>query len=390
MTARLGIGVIGFGWMGQTHARSYRVLPTRFDTAFTPEVVMVADTDQARLDHAESRFGVDRVTTDWRRLVSDPAVDVVDIAAPTARHREIAEVAASLGKPVFCEKPVGIDPAATAAIEKAARKAGVVTGAGFNYRWAPLVQHTRGLIDTGRLGDLTHYRGRFFSMYGSDRMGTLSWRYLESEAGYGVLTDLMSHAIDMAHYLGGPIRRLVATRNTFVTERPLPRPDTESHYQRGRPEDPTGEVTNEDYIGALVEFESGARGTLEADRSMVGPQSQMAFEVNGTKGAASWDHEKLNQLRLYLADRKAPSGYKELLSGDEYPHHGAFVPGGGNSIGFDDLKTIEAYEFLTSVVDDRRFRPDFGDALAVASVADTMVRSWDSERWEDVRDLHTP
>ena len=177
----------------------------------------------------------------------------------------------------------------------------MISGVGYNYRWAPLVQYARRLIADGRLGEITNYRGRFFSMYGSDPLGVLSWRFLVDQAGYGVTTDLMSHSVDLAHMLLGPITRVVGTTETFITERPLP-VGGGTHYGRGRPEDPKGAVTNEDYAGMLCEFASGARGTFEASRSMVGPESQMAFEVYGTKGALGWNLEKLNELQLYLVE----------------------------------------------------------------------------------------
>jgi predicted dehydrogenase len=180
---------------------------------------------------------------------------------------------------------------------------------------------------------------------------------------------------------------VVAAKETFVRERPLPVPGQGTHYDRGKPGDPTGAVTNEDYVGALVEFANGVRGTLEADRSIFGPQSSMAFEVNGSKGAASWDHERLNQLRLYLPEEQPTDGFIEVLAGDAFPNQGGIVPGGGNSLGFEDMKLIEALEFLRSIEAGRRHRPDFGDALANASVAAAMVRSWSSERWEDVTSL---
>jgi predicted dehydrogenase len=262
-----------------------------------------------------------------------------------------------------------------------------VTSCGYNYRWAPLVQYTHELIADGRLGDLTHYRGRFFSMYGRDRLGLLSWRFLQEEAGYGALSDIMSHAIDMAQFLCGPIRRVVAAKETFVKERPIPVPGSGTHYDRGKPGDPMGAVTNEDYVGALVEFENGVRGTLEADRSIFGPQSSMAFEVNGSKGAAAWDHERLNQLRLYLPDEQPTDGFIEVLAGDAFPNQGNIVPGGGNSLGFEDMKLIEAIEFLRSVEAGRQHHPSFTDALANASVAAAMARSWSSGRWEDVVSL---
>jgi predicted dehydrogenase len=384
----IGIGVVGFGWMGQAHSRAYRDIPVYYpESGIKPRLVAVADNVNARLDLAKENFGFANTMLDWRELIERDDVDVVDITAPNALHREVVEAAAAAGKHIACEKPVGIRPEDTAAIEAAGRRAGVISGCGYNYRWAPLVQYTHQLIEAGRLGDLTHYRGRFFSMYGRDRLGLLSWRFLQEEAGYGVLSDIMSHAIDMAQFLCGPIRRVVATKETFVKERPLPVPGQGTHYDRGKPGDPMGAVTNEDYVGALVEFENGVRGTLEADRSIFGPQSSMAFEVNGSRGAAAWDHERLNQLRLYLPEEQPNDGYIEVLAGDAFPNQGNIVPGGGNSLGFEDMKLIEALEFLKSVAGGRQHRPGFADALANASVAAAMARSWSSERWEDVTSL---
>jgi predicted dehydrogenase len=388
MSTPVRIGLIGFGWMGQAHSRSYRSIPVYFpDAGITPQLVAVADTDAERLDLAVTNFGYETGTARWREIVDRDDIDVVDITAPNALHQEIAEAAAAGGKHIFCEKPVGLVPASTAAIAAAARKAGVVTGVGYNYRWAPMVQYTKQLIAEGRFGELTHYRGRFFTMYGRDRLGLLSWRFLQDEAGYGALSDIMSHAIDMAQHLCGPITRLVSVREIFVKERPLPQPGTGTHYERGRPDDPTGTVTNEDYVGALVQFANGVRGTLEADRSIFGPQSSMAFELNGSKGAASWDHEKLNQLQLYLPEEQHNDGFTEVLAGDAFAHQGNIVPGGGNSLGYEDMKIIEALEFLRAVVAEKPHHPGFDDALANASVAAAMIRSWESEAWEPVTTL---
>ena len=388
MTEEIRIGLVGFGWMGQSHSRSYRSIPTYFPEAgIMPRLVAVADNSPDRVKLALDNFGFESGTADWRELIARPDIDVIDITAPTSFHREIAEAAAAAGKHLFCEKPVGSSPAETAAIELAARKAGVIAGCGYNYRWAPMVQYTKQLIEDGRLGDLTHYRGRFFSMYGRDRLGVLSWRFLQEEAGYGALTDIMSHAVDLALHLAGPIKRVVSMKNIFVTERPLPAPGNSTHYDRGSPDDPTGAVTNEDYVGALIEFENGVRGTLEADRSIFGPQSSMAFELNGSKGAVSWDHETLNQLKLYLPDEQPTDGFIQVLAGDGIPHQSNFVPGGGNSIGFEDMKVIEALEFLKSVAAGEQHSPGLEHAVAVASVLDAMVRSWDSDAWEPVVNL---
>ena len=375
--------------MGQAHSRSYRNIPVYFpETGIRPRLVAIADTVADRRRLAADNFGYESTTDDWREVIDREDIDVIDITAPNAMHEELATAAAAAGKHVFCEKPVGIEPRATAAIESSARAAGVITGCGYNYRWAPMVRYTKQLIEEGRFGDLTHYRGRFFSMYGRDRLGLLSWRFLQDEAGYGALTDIMSHATDLALHLAGDIRRVVSVKETFVRDRPLPTSGSGTHYDRGKPGDPTAPVTNEDYVGALVEFANGARGTLEADRSIFGPQSSMAFELNGSKGAASWDHEKLNQLQLYLAEEQPNDGFIEVLAGDAFPRQGNIVPGGGNSLGYEDLKIIEALEYLTAVTENRPFHPGFDDAVKVASVLDAMTRSWTSGAWEDVRPLN--
>lgn len=384
----LRIGIVGFGWMGQAHARSYHSIPMYFpEEDIHPVLACTADTVEERRLLAETNFGFQATTDDWRELVERDDIDIVDITAPNVLHQPIAEAAAAAGKVIFCEKPVGITPAATAAIELAARKAGVITGCGYNYRWAPLVQYTKQLIDEGRFGELTHYRGRFFTMYGRDRLGLLSWRFLQEEAGYGALSDIMSHAANMAEFLCGPITRVVSTKEIFVKERPLPKPGRGTHYDRGQPGDPTADVTNEDYVGGLVEFANGVRGTLEVDRSIFGPQSSMAFELNGSKGAASWDHEKLNQLQLYLPEEQPNDGFIEVLASDLFPHQGNIVPGGGNSIGYEDMKIIEALEFCKAVRNGVEFRPNFADALSTASVAAAMARSWDTGSWETVDSL---
>jgi predicted dehydrogenase len=384
---RIGVGVIGFGWLGQAHSRSLLRIPTLFaERDFDTELVVCGDTLPERRDDAVRSFGFARSTEDWRAVVEDPAVDVVFIAAPNMLHVELVEAAAAAGKHVFCEKPVGGTPEQTVRAEKAARDAGVISGVGYNYRWAPLVRYARQLIADGTLGEITNYRGRFFSMYGSDPLGVLSWRFLVDQAGYGVTTDLMSHSVDLAHMLLGPITRVVGTTETFITERPVPGA-AGSHYGRGRPEDPKAAVTNEDYAGMLCEFASGVRGTFEASRSMVGPESQMAFEVYGTRGALGWNLEKLNELQLYLVEDEPHTGYRTVFGGDRFPYHGNFVPGSANGIGFEDLVVIEDYEFCRSVTAGREHEPGFSDAVDWVSVQAALLRSAGSGRWEDVVSL---
>ena len=384
---RIGFGVIGFGWLGQAHSRSLLRIPTLFaQRAYDPVPVACSDVLPERVDQALATFGFKRGSVDWRTVIEDPDVEAVFIAAPNVLHVELVQAAAHAGKAVFCEKPVGGTPAHVAAAASAARSAGVISGVGYNYRWAPLVRYAHELIAGGELGQITNYRGRFFSMYGADPLGPSSWRFQQDQAGYGVTSDLLSHAVDLAHMLVGPITRVVGTVETFIRERPAPAGGA-SHYGRGRREDPRRAVTNEDYAGMLCEFGGGTRGSFEASRTIVGPESQMAFDAYGTRGAVGWNLERLNELRLYRITENRGSGYTSVLGGERFGHHGVFVPGSGNPIGFEDLVAIEDHEFCRAVSEERPFEPGFEQALAWASVHDALLRSARSGRWEDVTPL---
>ena len=386
--ARIGVGLIGFGWLGQAHSRSMQRIRTLFpERTFEPELAMVSDTLPARVEEAVGSYGYARGSADWRRVVDDPAVDLVVIAAPNALHVELIEAAAEAGKAVFCEKPVGGTPRETARAERAVRRAGVISGVGYNYRWAPLIRYAAELVAAGRLGRITNYRGRFFSMYGSDPLGLLSWRFKLDEGGHGVTTDLLSHAVDLAHMLVGPVTRVVGAKETFIRERPLPEPSGSTHYGRGAAGDPSGVVTNEDWAAMLCEFENGARGSFESARTLLGPESQMAFDLYGTGGALGWNLERMNELQLYLATEEPHSGYTTVFGGERFPYHGRFAPGNANGIGFEDLVAIEDYEFCRSVAEGRPHSPSFEDALAAVSVQAALLASCESGRWEDVVSL---
>lgn len=388
----LGIGVIGMGWMGQVHSRAYRLARQRFaDSGLRPRLIICSDNVPARAAQAQKTLGFRESSPRWQDVVAHPQTQIINIAAPNHLHVEIVQAAAAAGKHIFCEKPVGRTPQETADIEYLARQAGILSFVGFNYRWAPLVMHAKKLIDEGRLGDLTQYRGRFFSMYGSNPMGLLSWRFDQAQAGYGVLGDIMAHVTDMALMMSGPVTRVVSGSHTFIPRRPKPIPGKGTHYSVGAPTDPQGDVTNEDYVGALLEFENGVRGSVEASRTIFGPKNEFAFEINGTRGAISWDFERMNELQLYLPDSDGlHDGFVRLVGGEQYPYHGRFNPGEGSGLGYEDMKIIEAWQFLQSVAAGRQGSPGFAEALAVAEVHAAMIRSWESRGWEDVISLRRP
>jgi predicted dehydrogenase len=386
MDRTVGIGVVGMGWMGEAHSRAYRLVSDRFaDRGISARLVACADVDSARAAAAQARFGFERSTTDWRDVVDDREIEAVSITAPNDTHLAVIRAALERGKHVNCEKPVGRTPEETLEAAQLARAGGQITFIGYNYRWAPVVQHAAKLIAAGALGQLTHYRGRFLNGYASDPDGVLSWRFL-AEQGFGTLSDLLSHAIDMAHVLAGPIEAVVGSRETFIRTRPLPRPGG-THYDTADAGSPRSDVTNEDYVGALVRFAGGARGTLEACRVITGSQCDLSFEIHGTGGALAWSFERMNELRYFRRDAEAPTetGWTIELSGPAHPFHRSFNPGWGVGLGYDDLKVIEAAQFLQAVVSGIQTPPGFEDAAAVARVQQAIAASWDSGRWETVR-----
>lgn len=386
MTRQIGIAVIGMGWMGHVHSRAYNQIKDRFhDADFRPRLIVCADTVEARAREAQQRFGFERWTTDWRAALDDPQVEAVNVTAPNGMHLEINRAAAAAGKHILCEKPVGRFPEETIASYEAVRDTPLRTLVGYNYRWAPLVQYAQRLIAEGELGEITHYHGRFLNGYAGDPLGFLSWRF-EGQHGLGTLGDLLSHVIDMAHMLAGPISKVVASRETFIRERPIPTPGLGTHYDVARGDEPRGAVTNEDYVSVLARFANGAQGILEACRVINGAKCDMSFEVHGTRGALKWNLERMNELRFQRRSPHNPAqeGYTELLSGPAHPYHSRFNPAWGLAIGYDDTKVIEAYQFLRSVVTGEQGAPGFREAHDVARVQQAIMRSWEDERWHTV------
>jgi predicted dehydrogenase len=386
----LGVGVIGMGWMGTVHSRSYLAVADRFnDSVIQPRLVVCADEVEGRAKEAQQRFGFERYTTHWQDVIADPRVQVVNIATPNCMHLEVVRAAAAARKHIFCEKPVGRDLGQTAEIERLAREAGVLNFVGYNYRWAPMVQYARQLIRDGRLGKLTHFRGRFLAGYASNPQTVLSWRFQHEFSGSGVSGDLLSHVADMSLFLAGSIRRVVGNRETFIKRRP----SAASLAQSAAPvahsstvtSGPLQDVTNEDYVGALVQFANGAQGSLEVCRVIQGHKCDWSFEVEGTQGAVSWNFERMNEMNIFRPDGDgAHDGYTRVVSGPGQPFHAHFNPATGTGLGYDDLKTIEAYQFLKSIAEKRQGEPGFAEALRVAKVLGAIERSCETESWQNV------
>ncbi|ABG04689.1 oxidoreductase-like protein [Rubrobacter xylanophilus DSM 9941] len=384
MRREIGVAVIGMGWMGQVHSRGYRRLFHHYpECPLRPRLVVAADAVGERARQSAELLGFEGWTADWREAVEHPEVEAVSIATPNYLHREIAVAAARAGKHIWLEKPCGRVPEETYEIARAVEEAGVRSTVGLMYRHVPVVEHARELIASGALGEITHYRGYFLADYAADPHGALTWRYKLDGAGLGVLGDIMPHTVDMAQNLLGPIESVLAQKETFIKERPeVPEGMGTGHFVVEGGE--MGAVENEDYVGCLVRFASGARGTLENSRVCVGPHVRNAFEVNGTEGALAWDFQRLNELELYRFDGTGERGYKTVYAAPKMGDFERFQPGAGISMGYDDLKVTEAYRFLTSIYEGRQKEPGMAEIVSAMRVVEAMDRSCRSGGWEAV------
>jgi predicted dehydrogenase len=383
-TREIGIGTIGLGWMGQVHGRGYRRLLDHYpDAPLRPRLVVASDAVEERARESSDLLGYETWTTDWREVLDNPEVEAVSIASPNFLHREMAVAAAQAGKHIWLEKPCGRYPSETYDIARAVEEAGVKCVIGLMYRHVPTVEHARELIASGELGEITHFRGYFLADYASDPNGALTWRYKLEGAGLGVLGDIMPHSIDMAQDMIGTIEGVSAQKETFIRERPMvPEGMGTGHFTVEGGE--MGTVENEDYVSSILRFANGARGTIENSRTVIGPHVRHSFEVNGTRGALSWNFQRMNELELYRLDSNGEKGYRTVYAAPGMGAFDRFQPGAGIGMGYDDLKIAEAYKFLCSISENSQREPGMDEIVSAMQVVEAMDSSAESGGWERV------
>ncbi len=360
----LGFGLIGTGFMGRAHAIALHEVAVVFDDIGRPRAVCVSDHDDEQAGRAAAELRFERATGDWRSLLDDPDIDVIDICTPNHLHFEMASRALAAGKHVYCEKPLALTVEQAATLAAAARESGVVHAVGLNYTTNPMVQVARDIIAGGEIGEVVHFTGRYFEDYMADRDGPFTWRCDRALAGSGALADLGSHLINMLHFLAGRPKRLLGEVYTAIPER---REAATGTLRR---------VENEDIARAFVELESGVPATLEISRIATGRKCGLSFEVYGTRGSVAFDQERMNELKLYAADQGAArAGYKTLLAGPAHGDYARFCPAPGHGLGINDLKVIELHSFIRAVERGEGFYPDFDEGLAVQQVMAAIERS---------------
>jgi predicted dehydrogenase len=365
----LGIGMVGYAFMGRAHSQAWRSVGRFFDLPFTPRMAAICGRDRGRVAAAADRLGWAATETDWKRLVGRDDVDLVDVCTPGSSHAEISIAALEAGKHVLCEKPLANTVEEARAMAAAAERAaagGVRAMVGFNFRRVPAVALARELVAAGRLGALRHVRAAYLGSHLLDPELPLVWRLQASEAGSGALGDLGAHAIDLAQYLAGDrIAGVSALTETFVPERPL----TAGGGARGP-------VTVDDAALFIARFAGGAVGGFEATRFATGHTEGLRVELNGELGSIVWDLGALNQLRLFDAtEDPATQGFRTIqVTRAAHPYAGAWWPD-GHTIGYEHTFTHEVRDLLHAIADGRDPVPSFADGLQVQEVLDAVQRS---------------
>jgi len=363
----LNIGLIGTGFMGKTHVFGFATALRVFDLPYEPVLHSVADRTPELAASAAAALGFAHGTDDWRRLIEDPEIDVIDITAPNALHKEMALAAIRAGKHVYCEKPLA--PLAQDALEMAlaAEAAGLKTQVGFNYLCNPMLSLAREMIAAGELGEIRGYRGIHCEDYMADASGTFSFRH--DPAGGGALADIGSHALATAEYLCGPIIRVMGDCVTMIDSRPDGKGGT-------RP------VVTDDVGRAFLRFENGATGSVEGNWIATGRKMQHDFEVYGTKGALTFSQERFNELHFYAAgDASGRRGFRRIEAGPEHSPYGLFCVAPGHQLGFNDLKAIEVAGFLRTIAGETPEPFGFRKGLGIQTLVETIQKSSAARQW---------
>jgi predicted dehydrogenase len=372
----LNVGLIGSGFMGRSHALAFTTAPAVFELPMQPRLELLADATDELAAKAAGRLGFARSTGDWRSLVADPSVDLVDITTPNLFHKEMALAAIAAGKPVYCEKPLAPTAADALALAEAAEAKGVKTFTGFNYLKNPMTRLAREMVESGEIGEVWGFRGIHAEDYMTDPTGLWTWR-LDPLGGAGAIADLGSHIISMARFVVGAIEVVAADKNTVIPMRPL---------RAGGPAERAVEV--DDQTRALVRFANGARGTIEASWVATGRKMYLAFELTGSKGSILLNMERMNELRLFTrGGAVGREGYVEVPAGPAHADYAAFCPAPAHQLGFNEIKAIEVKAVIEALAGGAPFQPDFREAYEIQRVIDAILLAANEERWVRIEEI---
>ena len=368
----LGIGMVGYAFMGAAHSQAWRTAPAFFDLPLHPRMRAICGRNEDAAGDVARRFGWGSVETDWRALLTRDDIDVIDICTPGNTHAEIAIAALEAGKHVLCEKPLAntvaeAEAMAAAAVEAA--KHGVRAMVGFTYRRTPAVSYARQLVASGRIGTIRHVRGQYLQDWLTDENTPLSWRLDKSLAGSGALGDIGAHIIDMAQFVtGSSITSVSGLMETFVKTRPIAG-ESATLGGTATADAERGPVTVDDAAAFTARFADGAIGVFEATRFATGRKNALRLEVNGTRGSLAFDFEDMNVLELFDAtEDPAVAGFRRIqVTEASHPYIAAWWPP-GHGLGYEHGFTHQVVDLVTDIAKGAEPAPSFADGLAVQQV----------------------
>ena len=385
---KLNVGLIGAGFMGKAHSLAYVAMPMFFWPApAIPVRKTIVDVNDSIAAEAAQRFGFEKSTSDWRSVVEDPEIDIIDIATPNHLHAEIAIAAAAAGKHIISEKPLARNGDEAKTMYDAVKNAGIVHMVAFNYRRTPAVALAKKYIDEGAIGDILNFRGTYLQDWSADPDGPLSWRFQKSIAGSGSLGDIGTHVVDMARFLCGEITQVNTQLKTWVKTRPLQAGGVDKLGASTKDSTaPRGEVDVDDEVLSLLEFQNGAIGSLEATRNAHGRNNFLTFEIHGTLGSIYFNYERRDELQVaFASDQADRKGFRTVYTGPAHPYGEGLWPIPALGIGYGETKIIETYDFVKAIMEGGEVSPNFKDGYQINLIADAMAASSQSRSWTSVQ-----
>ena len=371
----VGVGLVGYKFMGRAHSNAYRQVARFFDVDPAPRMAAICGRDEAGVREAADDLGWESYETDYRKLVARDDVRLVDVVTPGNTHREIVLTALEAGKHVICEKPLANTLSEAREMLTAARNAGTVNMVCFNYRRAPAVQLARNLVAEGRLGEIRHWRASYLQDFIMEPDFPLIWRLKREVSGSGALGDIGAHIVDLAHFLVGPISEVTGMTETFIKERPLEEASAEGATEMGK-------VTVDDAAAFLARFDNGAIGTFEATRFAAGRRNQNSFEINGSKGSLAFDLERMNELEVFFTeDDPDVQGFRTVnVTEPDHPYAGAWWPP-GHILGYEHTFVHTMKDLMDGIEAGQSPAPNFEDGYRCQAVLDAVERSAASGEW---------
>jgi predicted dehydrogenase len=377
---KVNVGLIGYQFMGKAHSNAYRQVGHFFDLPVEVGMHTICGRNEDAVSKAAATFGWESYETDWRKVVANPEIDVIDVSTPGNTHAEIAIAAAKAGKAVFCEKPIGNTLSEAKAMLDAIVEAKVPHAVFHNYRKAPAVALAKQLIDEGRLGKIYHMRATYLQDWIADPKFPLVWRLQKEIAGSGAHGDINAHIIDLGRYLVGEFDEVSGMLHTFIKERPIAG-SIDSNMGAAATEQ-MGQVTVDDASMFLAKFKNGALGTFEASRFAVGRKNYNRFEINGSGGSLVFNLERMNELEFY--DNSVPErthGFTTIQATEgSHPYAGHYWPV-AHIIGYGETFINLLADAFTNMAEGKPISPNFVDGYENQRVLDAVERSSESRCW---------